>query len=278
MRDFIRAAAENAQTLIAAAFERAMPELSAQGARLSGEVVMPRHTRYGELSANHALVSAAALGVSPAELAGRIAQSTEPNGSCFASVTAAGAGFLNFTLSDEWYNAVLDAASRLSAVPAAAAGAETALDVLRRFPHKGGGTERELALRGDMANPVYRVRYAYRRMGAVMDNCAASSRPVYPAETADAARLTRGDERALIRLLAALPRECARAAECRDTSPLCAYALELADEFYGIYAVPQYFSADEHTLAQRLHLLAAARCTLGYALDRAGVNKNGNWQ
>ena len=98
--------------------------------------------------------------------------------------------------------------------------------------------------------------------------------PVSPAETADAARLSHPAERALIKLVAALPGECACAGERRDAAALCGYALRLADGFYAVYALHGYFSADEHTLAQRLRLLAAARRALGYALDRAGVNKN----
>ena len=274
MNDLLQAAEESAQTLIAAAFVRAAPEASAQGARLLGAVTLPRRAEHGDLAANHALTCAAALGLPPDELARRLARNIDVDGSCFAAVDAAGAGFLNFTLGDVWYNAALDEAERLSPPPTALAAPKTAADELRLFPRTEVVPVGELSQRGDMANGVYRVRYAYARMSAVIENYAAAARPVYPAETADSARLSHPAERALIKLIAALPGECARAVERCDAAALCGYALRLADGFYAVYALPGYFAADEHTLAQRLRLLAAARGTLGYALDRAGVNKN----
>lgn len=274
MNDLLQAAEESAQTLIAAAFRRAVPEALAQGVRLLGTVTLPRRAEHGDLAANHALTCAAALGLPPAELAQRLARNIDINESCFAAVDAAGAGFLNFTLSDAWYGAVLDEAARPVTPPTALAAPETAADELRLFPRTDVVPVEELSRRGDMANGVYRVRYAYARMGAVIENYASAARPVHPAGTADSARLSHPAERALIKLIAALPGECARAGERRDAAALCGYALRLADGFYAVYALPGYFSADEHTLAQRLRLLAAARGTLGYALDRAGVNKN----
>lgn len=261
MRDLLHSAEENAQALIAAA----------HGARLEGAFTAPRRAEHGDLCASHALISASRLGAAPASLARRLARRIDLDGSFFSSVAAAGAGFLNFTLGDAWYSAVLDEAVRLGAPPAALAQPETALDVLMLFPHAADVPERELCRRGDMANPVYRVRYAYARMGAVMENRATSA---HPAQAADVSRLVRGEERALIRLIAALPRSCARAEERGGAAALCAYALNLADGFYAVYAVPQYFSADERTLAQRLRLLDAARRALGYALDCAGINKS----
>ena len=253
---------------------RAAPEASAQGVRLLGTVTLPRRAEHGDLAANHALTCAAALGLPPAELARRLAQNIDLDGSCFAAVDAAGAGFLNFTLGDVWYNAVLDEVARLAPPPTALAEPETAEAELRLFPRASDVPVEELSQRSDMANGVYRVRYAYARMGAVIENYAAAARPAYPAGTADAARLSLPAERALIKLIAMLPGECARAVERCDAAALCGYALRLADGFYAVYALHGYFSADEHTLAQRLRLLAAARGTLGYALDRAGVNKN----
>ena len=261
VNDLLQAAAESAQTLIAAAFGRAVPE-NPQGARPDGTVTLPRRAEHGDLTANHALIGAAALGLPPAELARRLARNMDLDGSCFAAVDAAGAGFLNFMLSDAWYGAVLDEAARLATPPTALAAPKTAADELRLFPRTDVVPVEELSRRGDMANGVYCVRYAYARMGAVIENYAAAARPVYPAE------------RALIKLVAALPGECACAGERRDAAALCGYALRLADGFYAVYALHGYFSADEHTLAQRLRLLAAARRALGYALDRAGVNKN----
>lgn len=274
MNDLLQAAEESAQTLIAAAFRRAVPEALAQGVRLLGTVTLPRRAEHGDLAANHALTCAAALGLPPAELARRLARNMDLDGSCFAAVDSARAGFLNFTLGDVWYNAVLDEAERLSPPPTALAAPETAADELRLFPRTEVVPVGELSQRGDMANGVYRVRYAYARMGAVIENYASAARPVHPAGTADSARLSHPAERALIKLIAALPGECARAGERRDAAALCGYALRLADGFYAVYALPGYFSADEHTLAQRLRLLAAARRALGYALDRAGIDKN----
>ena len=271
MKDFRQTAAESAQELIAAAFERTLPEASARGARLNGAVLQPRRAQHGDFAANHALIGAAALGMPSAELARRLAQNTELNGSCFATV-AAEAGFLNFTLGDVWYAAVLDEALRLGAPPAALTQPETAEDELRLFPHTKTVPEKELSRRGDMANPVYRVRYAYARMGALIENRAAHAAHMTEAENA-AARPMLAEECALIKLIAALPGECARAEKRRDAAPLCGYALRLADGFYALYAQPGYFSADGDTLEQRLRLLIAACRALAYALDYVGVDK-----
>ena len=269
----MRIAAENAQMVIAAAFERTLPEKAAEGARLDGAVMPPRRAVHGDLAANHALVNAAALGLPPAALARLLVRNIDLNGGCFAGVTAAESGFLNFTFGDAWYNAALDEAARFGAPPPALSQPETAREVLLLFPHTAYVPEQELAQRGDMENPIYRVRYAYARIGAVVENCALSALPAYPAEAADTPHLALPAERALIKLIAALPGECARAEERGDAASLCAYALHLADGFYALYAVPRYFNAGEQTLAQRLLLLAAARRTLGYALDSAGVCK-----
>lgn len=270
MKDLLQAAAERAQALIAAAFERALPEAPVRGARLDGAVTLPRRAQHGDLAANHALVGAAALGMPPEELARRLARNMELNGSCFAAV-AAEAGFLNFTLNDAWYAAALDEALRLAAPPAALTQPETAADELRLFPHTLTVPEEELSRRGDMANPVYRVRYAYARMGVLIENRAAYA--VHTTEIATAARPLLAEERAFIKLIAALPGECARAGARRDAAPLCGYALRLAEGFYAAYALPGYFSADGDTLEQRLRLLSAARRALAYALDYAGVDK-----
>ncbi len=270
MKDLLQTAAESAQALIAAAFERALPETSARGVRLDGAVTLPRRAQHGDLAANHALVGAAALGMPPAELARRLARNMELNGSCFAAATA-DAGFLNFTLHAAWYSAVLDEAARLAAPPTALAQPETAADELRLFPHTLTVPEEELSQRGDTANPVYRVRYAYARMGVLIENHAAYA--AHTTEIATAARPLLAAERALIKLIAALPGECARAGERRDAAPLCGYALRLADGFYAAYALPGYFSADEPAPDLRLRLLAATRRALAYALDYAGVDK-----
>ncbi len=271
MKDLLQAAAERAQALIAAAFERALPEAPVRGVRLDGAVTLPRRAQHGDLAANHALVGAAALGMPPEELARRLARNMELNGSCFAAV-AAEAGFLNFTLGDAWYAAVLDEAVHLGAPPAALAQPETAEDELRLFPHIKTVPEKELSRRGDMANPVYRVCYAYARMGALIENRAAHAAHMTEAENASA-RPMLAEERALIKLIAALSGECARAEKRRDAAPLCGYALRLAEGFYALYAQPGYFSADEPALDLRLCLLTAARRALAYALDYAGVDK-----
>ncbi len=110
------------------------------------------------------------------------------------------------------------------------------------------------------------VQYSYARASSVLRKSGTPDGP-FPYE---AARLADPEERALIRVLARLPRSVAHAARNRHPHVVAGYAHELADQFNRFYhAVPVLRSGDER--ASRLALVAAIRQGLGNALDLLGV-------
>ena len=77
------------------------------GARLSGTVEIPKDTANGDFAANHAMTGARALRMAPRKIAETLIENAELEGTWFASLEAAGPGFLNFRLADSWYADVL---------------------------------------------------------------------------------------------------------------------------------------------------------------------------
>ena len=77
------------------------------GATLSGTVEIPKDTANGDFAANHAMTGARALHMAPRKIAEALIENAELEGTWFASLEAAGPGFLNFRLADSWYADVL---------------------------------------------------------------------------------------------------------------------------------------------------------------------------
>ena len=76
---------------------------------MRGSVEQPKDTANGDFAANHAMASAKTMHMAPRKIAEALIAHMELNGTWFASVEAAGPGFLNFRLSDKWYQDVLTA-------------------------------------------------------------------------------------------------------------------------------------------------------------------------
>jgi len=103
---------ENAKTqideLINNACEKARTaEKLPGGGPLSGAAEIPREAANGDYAATHALAAAKELKMSPRKIAEILAEYIELDGTYFASLSIAGPGFINFTLSDKWYGEVL---------------------------------------------------------------------------------------------------------------------------------------------------------------------------
>ena len=73
-----------------------------EGADVRGSVEQPKDTANGDFAANHAMASAKTMHMAPRKIAEALIAHMELNGTWFASVEAAGPGFLNFRLSDKW--------------------------------------------------------------------------------------------------------------------------------------------------------------------------------
>ena len=110
------------------------------------------------------------------------------------------------------------------------------------------------------------VQYAYARASSVLRKGEAE-RPPYPF---DPGQLTHPDELGLVRVVAALPRTVRAAARTAHVQGLAGYAHELADRFNRFYHAVPVLKA-ERERASRIALVAAARQTLGNALDLIGV-------
>lgn len=110
MANMIQSAREKVSDILAEAYARAVEkgQLPA-GAELKGGVEIPKDTSNGDYAANHAMACAKALRMAPRKIAEALAENAELGGSWFASVEVAGPGFINFRLSDKWYEDVLRA-------------------------------------------------------------------------------------------------------------------------------------------------------------------------
>jgi arginyl-tRNA synthetase len=85
------------------------------GAPISGTVEIPRDTSFGDYAATHAMAAAKALKLAPRDIAKAITGNIELEGSYFKSVSIAGAGFINFTVSEKWHGEVLQAVETMGA-------------------------------------------------------------------------------------------------------------------------------------------------------------------
>jgi len=110
------------------------------------------------------------------------------------------------------------------------------------------------------------LQYSYARASSVLRKGDAAA-PPYPYE---AERLCHPEEASLVRVLSRFPRTVAYAARTGHVHAVAGYAHDLADQFNRFYhAVPVLHSGEER--ASRVALVAAARQTLGNALDLLGV-------
>ena len=108
MANLIQSAKDSINDILAKAYEKAAQAGQLpSGAELSGTVEIPKDSSNGDFAANHAMAGAKALHMAPRKIAQALIDNMELEGSWFASVEAAGPGFINFRLADSWYADVL---------------------------------------------------------------------------------------------------------------------------------------------------------------------------
>ena len=108
MANLIQQAKDSINGIISAAYERAAANGQLPGgAVLAGNVEIPKDTANGDYAANHAMAGAKALHMAPRKIAEALIANMELDGTWFASVEAAGPGFINVRLADSWYGDVL---------------------------------------------------------------------------------------------------------------------------------------------------------------------------
>ena len=109
MANLIESARLQIDELLRAAHARAVSAGTLEQAELRGAGSVSKDGIGGDWASNHALTSAKALKMRPKELADILVDNLELEGSFFEKAEVAGPGFINLTLSDHWYEAVLNA-------------------------------------------------------------------------------------------------------------------------------------------------------------------------
>ena len=108
MANLIEMAKSQADSLLQAAYGRAVAGGRLPEGGLRGSVEIPKDTRNGDYAANHAMAAAKSMHMAPRLVAEELLACLELEGSYFSACEIAGPGFLNFRLAPAWYAAVLN--------------------------------------------------------------------------------------------------------------------------------------------------------------------------
>ena len=108
MANLIEMAKSQADSLLQAAYGRAVAGGRLPEGGLRGSVEIPKVTRNGDYAANHAMAAAKSMHMAPRRVAEELLACLELEGSYFSACEIAGPGFLNFRLAPAWYAAVLN--------------------------------------------------------------------------------------------------------------------------------------------------------------------------
>ena len=130
----------------------------------------------------------------------------------------------------------------------------------------------DLAVRQDSENPVYYVQYAHARICTLVAAVAEDGHAVPDVSAVDAGKLDTPQEKELIKQLAALPEEIAKAARDYDPSYINSYVTELAARFHRFYTVCRIKDAEPGVLEARLLLADEVRQVIAVSLGIIGVS------
>ncbi len=110
MANLIESAKQQIDELIRTAYEKASSGGALPGGcALDGAAEIPKDQSNGDYAATHALAAARAMKMSPKKIAEAFISHMTLDDSYFKSVETAGPGFINFSLSDKWFEEVLKA-------------------------------------------------------------------------------------------------------------------------------------------------------------------------
>lgn len=109
MTNLMQGAREQIESLIMGAAAKAAENgtLPSYGDEVCGNIDVPRDPCHGDFASAWALSAAKSLKMAPRKIAEAVTAELDLNGSFFSSVEIAGAGFINFRFSENWYQAVL---------------------------------------------------------------------------------------------------------------------------------------------------------------------------
>ena len=131
-----------------------------------------------------------------------------------------------------------------------------------REPNSTLDFDLDLAVEQSSQNPVYYVQYAHARICSILKNLAAEGISPRACTAGELCRLTQPEELALIRRIAAYPREIIAAAKNYDPARMTRYAMDLAADFHKYYNSCRVKCEDEPLMQARLALCLAARQVL----------------
>ncbi|MCL2827275.1 MAG: arginine--tRNA ligase [Oscillospiraceae bacterium] len=117
MANMIDAAKREIETLVTTAYNKAVAEdvLPPGGEDVIGTIDIPRDINHGDYASAWAMAAAKPLRLPPRKIAEALMERLELSGTYFSEVQVAGAGFLNFRLSDRWYRTVLQTVETMGA-------------------------------------------------------------------------------------------------------------------------------------------------------------------
>lgn len=137
-----------------------------------------------------------------------------------------------------------------------------------REPGSAMDFDLDLAVKQDSNNPVYYVQYAHARICSILKKMAQEGivpdvNDVHKLLAAcNAALLTEESERALLRLIAALPEEIVGAAKAYDPARITRYAVDMATAYHKFYNNCRVKEAEPAVQQARLALCVAAKTVI----------------
>jgi len=112
--NLIESAKNQISDLINAACEQARASgLLPEGDGIRGSIEVPRDPSHGDYAATHAMTMAKEMRLPPRKIAEILTANIDVNGTYFKSISIAGAGFINFTVSSNWYSDVMKAVEKM---------------------------------------------------------------------------------------------------------------------------------------------------------------------
>jgi arginyl-tRNA synthetase len=130
----------------------------------------------------------------------------------------------------------------------------------------------EAVKRQSMDNPVFYVQYGHARIASILRTAADRGVELRPLAEADLSLLRHDAELDLLRLLADVPSEVARAAELRAPHRLTHAAQDLAARFHRFYTECPVLSDDAALTQARLWLCVATKRVVANLLGLLGVS------
>lgn len=126
--------------------------------------------------------------------------------------------------------------------------------------------------RRSMENPVYYVQYGHARIASILRHAADEGVTMKPVDEVDLSQLSTDPELDLLRAIAEVPEQVARAAELRAPHRLTHFAQQLAALFHRFYTECRVVTEDEPLTQARLWLCTGTKLAIANVLGLLGVS------